>query len=213
MANSAVNSTAAADPVVRRSDTRDRLLEEAITLFSERGFEATTMRDLAASVGVKAPAIYNHFDSKEEILATAIAWALDQFRAYVVVPDDPTAAPETRLQDVSRRHVLFQLHNRQLAGGADTLLRVHVADRYLSDEDARELRRTLREYLDLVMGLVARYHGRSSPSPEDHVTAFAITSMCDQVPTWYRPDGPLSPEEVADQLSAHAMAMLEHGPA
>ena len=48
--------------------TRDRILEEAAKLFTEKGYEATSVQDLAQALGLSKAALYHHFGSKEEIL-------------------------------------------------------------------------------------------------------------------------------------------------
>jgi AcrR family transcriptional regulator len=55
-----------------KKGTRDRILERSLELFSEKGYRAATMRDIAAAVGVRPGAIYNHFKSKEAILETLL---------------------------------------------------------------------------------------------------------------------------------------------
>jgi TetR/AcrR family transcriptional regulator len=52
--------------------TRERILDAAEALFAERGFEGTTLRDVAASVGLRNPSLYNHFDSKESLYAAVL---------------------------------------------------------------------------------------------------------------------------------------------
>ena len=53
-------------------NTREKILESALTLFSQKGYRAATMRDIAAVVGVRQGAIYNHFKNKEAILETLL---------------------------------------------------------------------------------------------------------------------------------------------
>ena len=47
--------------------TREKILDEALTLFSEKGFEGTTVRDIASAVGITASSLYKHFESKDAI--------------------------------------------------------------------------------------------------------------------------------------------------
>ncbi|HYJ21878.1 MAG TPA: helix-turn-helix domain-containing protein, partial [Solirubrobacterales bacterium] len=68
-----------ATPAGRGEETKGRILDTAITLFAERGFEACTMRDIAGAVGIKAPAIYNHYGSKDDVLAAAMEHILGRF--------------------------------------------------------------------------------------------------------------------------------------
>lgn len=51
-------------------DTRSRILDESLLLFSEKGFEGTTVRDIASAVGITASSLYKHFSSKEAIFET-----------------------------------------------------------------------------------------------------------------------------------------------
>jgi AcrR family transcriptional regulator len=56
----------------KKLSTREKILESSLALFSEKGYRAATMRDIAAAVGVRQGAIYNHFKNKEEILETLL---------------------------------------------------------------------------------------------------------------------------------------------
>ncbi|MBQ5346485.1 MAG: TetR/AcrR family transcriptional regulator [Ruminococcus sp.] len=52
--------------------TRDRILNEALTLFSENGYDGTGVEQIAEKVGIKAPSLYKHFKGKEDILNALI---------------------------------------------------------------------------------------------------------------------------------------------
>lgn len=54
------------------SKTKDKILKTALKLFSDKGFKATTVRDIAGAMGVKQSALYNHFKNKDEILETLV---------------------------------------------------------------------------------------------------------------------------------------------
>ena len=56
-------------------ETRDCILDAALEVFSERGFEGATVRQIAAKVGVSDPALYAHFKSKQEIFETLLKLA------------------------------------------------------------------------------------------------------------------------------------------
>lgn len=53
-------------------NTKERIIEKSLTLFSTHGYNAVTVRDIAAAVGIKASSLYNHFDSKQEIFDTIV---------------------------------------------------------------------------------------------------------------------------------------------
>ncbi len=63
------------------SSTRDRILDTAIDLFSERGFHDVSVRDLTRAVGIKESSLYNHFRSKQQILDAIYQELTDRFEA------------------------------------------------------------------------------------------------------------------------------------
>ena len=59
-------------PLSKGSKTKEKILKHALKLFSSKGFKATTVRDIAGSIGIKQSALYNHFKNKDEILEILI---------------------------------------------------------------------------------------------------------------------------------------------
>jgi len=64
---------------MRTTDTKERLIQAALELFSENGYEGTSVDEIAKAVGIKAPSIYAHFKGKEEILQAVIGWADEEY--------------------------------------------------------------------------------------------------------------------------------------
>lgn len=187
--------------------TRERLLQAALRRFSERGFAGTTVKQIAADVGLKAPAIYNHYASKEELLIAASTWALDAFQDFVLRSDDPALSDVQRLEGLVRRHVIYQLTNLEVARANDVVLDEVAMQEALPAEMSRELRRRMRVHLDLVTTLAESILGPHA-QPGARTTALAITTLCDRVNVWYRPDGPHTPDEVADDYWVLAQRLL-----
>jgi AcrR family transcriptional regulator len=71
-----------------QKDTADKIFDAAIDLFSQRGYDRVSIRDIAAAVGIKESSIYKHYSGKEEILKKVIAYPLAQ--AYVLGTRDDT---------------------------------------------------------------------------------------------------------------------------
>lgn len=187
--------------------TRERLLQAALRRFSERGFAATTVKQIAADVGLKAPAIYNHYASKEELLVAASTWALDAFQNDVLGHDDPDLSDLDRLEGLVRRHVVYQLTNLEVARANDLILDEVTMQESLPQGMSREIRGRMRVHLDLTTTLTAAVIG-STAYPDARTTALAITTLCDRVNVWYRPDGPFTPSEVADAYWVLARRLL-----
>jgi TetR/AcrR family transcriptional regulator, cholesterol catabolism regulator len=180
----------------RLDNTRERVLDAAIRLFADRGFEACTMRDLGSAVGIKAPALYNHFASKEVLLGEAVEHTLREFFTRVVgpLPSDPDGA---RLENVVRRYVFFQVEQREIARANDALLSTGTLRRLLPPEGWERIATALRSLVDILKALV-RAEGTSVR--DEFVTAVAITALCDRVSEWYRPEQRLGAEDIAEEV-------------
>jgi TetR/AcrR family transcriptional regulator, cholesterol catabolism regulator len=178
--------------------TQGRALHAAISLFAERGFEACGMRDIAQAVGVKAPALYNYYASKEDILAEAMEYALAEFFVTVLEPIEPLP-PSEQLEASVRGHVLFQLTHHELARANDTLLNVETIRRLLPADRHERLVTAQRAWYEMIRDLIATEPGRPA-SVDPRVAAFSVISMCDSVIGWVKPDGKLTPTAVADGI-------------
>ena len=53
-------------------NTKKRILDEALTLFSEKGYASVFVADIAKAVGIKAPSLYKHYKSKQDIFRTCL---------------------------------------------------------------------------------------------------------------------------------------------
>lgn len=182
--------------ILDRSGTRAKILASAIEMFAERGFEACSVRDLAKSVGIKAPGLYSHFPSKEAILSEAMIQALVDFHDFMGVPS-ASLTPLERLEETVRRHVLFQIEHLAVARANDVLLDSEAVGRFLDEADHDLLIRTQRGYHYVVR---ARIEAAVPDFELDfRITTFAVLNLCDHVTAWYRPTGELSADEIAEQ--------------
>ena len=98
--------------------TKDLILITALNLFSERGYDGVSMRELAAAVGIKAASIYNHFSSKEEIFNSLLAEMQNRYEKIVHTVSIPTGTSkeaaiqyvgisEERLQQIAGELFLY----------------------------------------------------------------------------------------------------------
>lgn len=195
------------DPDVgeKRSDTRERILTTSLRLFATVGFQATSIRTIAHEVGIKAPGVYSHFDSKETILAAALARALRDFLLFVTSPDTGLGEADL-LELLVRKHVRFQIANAQVAMPSDSLI---ANVQFLQEIEARHLealRDAQRAYVDLVTaGVAAAQH----PSPSlPRTLAHVVITMCDGVNKWYREGGRLGADAVEDFMWDRVRAVI-----
>jgi AcrR family transcriptional regulator len=191
-----------------RNGTRERLIEAAIELFGNNGFGSTSLRELAADVGVKAPAVYNHFKSKEELFAVAVITTLEHFYEKVVLADDAAQLPFMRLEGLVTRHVVYQIENARRAKANDRMIGSHVIDR-LTAAQKDPIRQLLRAYLEKMTEIVAACLTELDRDPSDaRLIALAVGSMCDKVLNWYRPNGRYDAQRIARYFYRFAYGMI-----
>lgn len=186
--------------------TADDIRRAALRLFARDGYDATSMREIAAAAGLKAGSLYNHFASKEEILWDLTKGALMDLRSDIhealsVLPDD--ASPSQRLHSFVDAHVRFhainsekaRLVNRQMPGLSRAHYREVVQLRHTFEEDLAEILR---------MGVTTG----EFRLVDTRLTVYAILQMCIAVSTWYRKGGDLSVNEVCRSYVALADRMV-----
>ena len=98
---------------MRTTNTKERIIEVALELFSEKGYEETKMEDIAKAVGIKAPSIYDHFKGKKGILQAVVTYADEEYEkgmAFRKASADQTHSGE-ELKEYAMRAVNFTLNN------------------------------------------------------------------------------------------------------
>ena len=178
----------------RPGHSLDSLLDVAVAVFNERGYDATSMEELAARLGVTKSAIYHHVPGKVELLRLALDRALDALFAVTAEPGAVDGRAIDRLEHVVRGSV------RVLAAElpfVTLLLRVRGNSPV---EQAALARR--REFDRIVTDLVraAEEEGDVRPDVDPAVTSRLLFGTVNSLTEWYRPDGPLTADDLADAL-------------
>jgi AcrR family transcriptional regulator len=189
----------------RPGHSLDSLLDVAVAVFNERGFEATSMDELATRLGVTKSAIYHHVPSKVELLRLALDRALDALFAVTREPGATTGPAIDRLEHVVRGSV------RVLAAElpfVTLLLRVRGNSPV---EEAALARR--REFDRIVTDLVraAELEGDVRPDVDPAVTSRLLFGTVNSLTEWYRPGGSLTADDLADALVTTAFRGLRTG--
>ena len=190
--------TSTADPARTRrgrpGHSLDSLLDIAVAAFNERGYDATSMDELATRLGVTKSAIYHHVASKVELLRLALDRALDALFAVTEEPGATSGPAIDRLEHVVRGSV--RVLTEQLPF-VTLLLRVRGNSPV---EEAALARR--REFDRIVTDLVraAEEEGDVRPDVDPAVTSRLLFGTVNSLTEWYRPDGGLSADDLADAL-------------
>ena len=126
----------------KNSPRKEVILEKAAHLFRKNGFNATSMRDLAENVGVEAASLYNHINSKAELLQEICFKIANKFTEHM---DDVMASDQTaivKIEAILRFHIRQMIHNFEEVYVSDREWK-HLTDPYLSNFKSQ--RRTHRQ--------------------------------------------------------------------
>jgi AcrR family transcriptional regulator len=105
--------------------TRDLILDAAEALFAKRGYQSTTIKDVAAKVGVQGPALYKHFDSKRALFEEVLQRLFSPFTALVTEENDPAGSQLDIMQlHITNPNISRIVAHATLSGGEDLALLV-----------------------------------------------------------------------------------------
>lgn len=187
---------------------REKVLRTALQLFMRHGYQGTSLKAIARELDISAPALYWYFPSKEEIFASVMEMSMLEF--WTAVKNSLTEGdPVLRLGQLVRTHVRWQLSQSDVARTFDIGVGMRPLVPGLTEERSKGLIALEREYLTELRRILTKGQRSGQFSfTELKVTAFAITSMCEYVHTWFVPDGPLNIEDIAAHYERLVLAMV-----
>ena len=182
---------------------RAEICRTAAQIFRERGYDATSVSDIARALGITKAGLYHYFDSKEALLFEITAYGLDRVRDDVIAPVRGMRDPEERLRELVVRHACIATHGRgAVAQLVDEIRALPAANRKVLEE-------RMRLYFDLVRDTLKelRALGRLR-NVDPTVATFGLIGTILWLPRWFRQNGRLSQEQVANQIADIALGGL-----
>lgn len=176
--------------------TKKDVLQAAQRLFRERGFQATSVRDIAAAMGLQAGSLYSHIESKDELLWEIASAAADRFFAMIepIVASDQIVTQ--KLRDVIRGHV------RVITEQLDAAAVYSTEWRHLSDERRKQFIERRDRYESLIRDLVRDGIEQGHFGPFEPSTAtLVILSTLNWIYQWFRHDGRMTPDDLAKMMT------------
>jgi AcrR family transcriptional regulator len=174
------------EPAARRRYDTGSLLEVAVAVFTSRGYDGTSMEDLARASGLSKSSLYHHIDSKEQLLRLALERAVEPLFAVTREPGATSGRAIERLEHVVRREVEVL---------ADRLPYVTLLLRVHGNTDVERWALEQRRAFDkVVASLVAQAadEGDVRADLDPAVVTRLLFGMINSLVEWYRPDGPPS---------------------
>ncbi len=175
---------------------REALRAAAERLFAQRGYLATSVRDIAEAVEIQAGSLYAHIDSKDDLLWEIVVRAADRFFEAI----QPVF--ESQLVTTEKLRRLIAAHVQVVTDDLDAAAVYSTEWRHLSDRRRQAFAARRDEYEGIVRDLVreAIREGTFADWDEKFATLLILSSI-NWIYQWYKSDGPMSPEEIARKLT------------
>ncbi len=175
----------------------------ALRLFRDKGYHATSMRDIAAEVGINKGSLYSYIRSKEDLLIPFFERAMGLLLVEIeAISANQSLTPTERLKRAIKAHILNVTENLDI-------LTVYLSEwRQLTADSLTTVRQQRERYAALFLAIIEDGIKRGEFRALDpRISALGMIGMCNYLFRWYRPDGRLEPEQIADDLTD----MLLHG--
>jgi AcrR family transcriptional regulator len=162
-------------------------------MFRERGYAASSTRELAQRAGVGKATVYHHFPKKEDLLFEICIWAIDG------VTDGVERAVADHEGSIARLQAAIQAHTRCVTDDIDMHATMLLEFRHLSPERLADVAQRRRRYHILVVDLIqdAQDDGTLSSAVSARHQAVLLLNILNWTITWFRPGGDLSSDEIA----------------
>jgi TetR/AcrR family transcriptional regulator, cholesterol catabolism regulator len=178
-------------PVRAGGDRRAQIAAAAARLFAEKGYAETSMRDIAAAVGMGLGAMYYHIESKEDLLAQIH----EEYVGSIVVELERICARDVPAVDAL--YAAGELMMRHLHTYRDHMVAFFTEQRRIQGDRFAAVAARRRDFEGLLEGLLRRGVDEGSLREHDvRLTALAMLGMFNYGHQWYRPGGRLTPEEI-----------------
>ncbi|WP_417501681.1 TetR/AcrR family transcriptional regulator [Marinobacter sp.] len=177
---------------------RGRLLREAARLFREKGYERTTVRDLAAAVGIQSGSLFHHFRTKEEILKAVMVETIRLNTALM------QAAMSSADSNREKLRALVSAELESINGQTGEAMAVLVFEwRSLSEASRAEVLKLRDIYEALWLDVLTGLKEEGALVADPFIVRRMLTGALSWTVTWYRPDrGGLTQNGLTDQVVA-----------
>ncbi|MEJ1171227.1 TetR/AcrR family transcriptional regulator [Variovorax sp. CCNWLW235] len=191
----------------QRELKRNAVLQTAAQLFNERGFHATSLDDIAERLNVSKPTVYYYVESKDQILLECVKIALDLMQAGI---DEVRAAGGSAIDQLKACMRIYSSVVTQDFG----MCVIRIGEDPLPDPLKKELRGLKAGIDGQFRRLIAEGVDEGSLAPCDpKMAAFMLAGALSWIGRWYRPDGDLTPDQIADQGIELLLNGVLHRPA
>jgi TetR/AcrR family transcriptional regulator, cholesterol catabolism regulator len=176
---------------------RAQILEKAAQLFRVKGYDSTSMSDIADEVGITKAGLYYFVESKEHLLYLITDYGLDLLDETVLQPLEGVSDPRQQLEELIKLHVHMILNRPR---EVTIILHEHTG---LTGIYREKVLQRKKQYIDYVRKVLAELQKKGEARRDVDVTAatFFLLGALNWVYQWYKADGRLSEEDLARELT------------
>jgi TetR/AcrR family transcriptional regulator, cholesterol catabolism regulator len=173
---------------------QQRVVRDAAAIFARRGYDQTTVQQLADELGIAAGGLYHYFPGKEQILGAICEQIMDPFL------EEAEALAAGELAPTEQLRAIVALWVRNVIDRRDHML-VFQQERHFieSSDEWRDVRARRKRFERLIDGTLQRVQESGDAAFDDRRLALsALLGMVNHTAQWYGPNGRLKPAEIAD---------------
>lgn len=186
---------------------KEQIAITARTLFREKGYAATSMRDLATEVGIEAASLYNHFPSKEKILQEICFRMAEEFNHSLHITDHISSDALQWLDKAIAIHTRLVLENKEAAGVFFDEWK-HLSEPYKSDFE--KMRKSYENRF--VEKIIEGQQAGLFKSCKARLFVLNLFGAMNHIYQWYDPAGSMPPAQIASEISQIFLTGLCCGP-
>jgi len=181
----------------RRSSKKDLILQKAAQMFREKGFAATSMRDLAEKVGIEAASLYNHIRSKHEILEAICFDVANRFTLNIEETDAGNKSSIAKIESLLRFHIQQMIDHYEEVYVSDREWK-HLEEPYLSN-----FRNQRRNYRKMFASIIESGIQKNEIKKIDAPTAvIIILHAVSGIESWHRSQAKIDAAELENNMVA-----------
>ena len=187
----------------KSASSNERLAEvyrTAAQIILRKGYDATSINDIANALGMTKAGLYHYINGKKELLFDIMNFGLDELDEEVAAPAGDIEDPEERLRFIIASHAKLVTRGQ----GAITILVDEITA--LTPAQNRIITRRKRDYFNRLRELLRTLKEQGKLQDVDITAAtFSLLGMISWLSRWFRHDGKMSQEQVADQITKIAL--------
>src|SRR4029079_8475076 len=187
----------------KSAPNNERLAEiyrTAAQIILRKGYDATSINDIANALGMTKAGLYHYINGKKELLFDIMNFGLDELDEEVAAPAGEIDDPEARLRFIIASHAKLVTRGQ----GAITILVDEITA--LTPAQNRIITRRKRDYFNRLRELLRTLKEQGKLQDVDITAAtFSLLGMISWLSRWFRHDGKMSQEQVADQITKIAL--------